>query len=844
MGVEDYHVIELIGEGSFGRVYKGRRKYTGQTVAMKFIMKQGKSEKDIESLRQEIEVRYTSMLKHGNIIEMLDSFENEREFCLGTEFAQGELFEILEDDKRLPEEQVQAIAKQLLCDFGFARAMSTTVVLRSIKGTPLYMAPELVREQPYNHTADLCSLGVILYELYVGQPSFYTNSVYALIRHIVKVPQSRLTWPALLEHPFIKESLEEVEARCDSATPFKEASALGIVADVQSDMKSAVKVNSPSPEDFLGFPTQEAIKSSGDATLDKLENTSGIVKGAKVIGEDAKAMDLVLLSLERCTKSLSKRYLVYGLFLITSFDNLSSSSELLQFVIFTFPLWVHRDKDLACSIQSLRIIFNLVGARAIDSVELIDKIISALLDYTDAHVGMKSSEFNNIIPKVNCLEQNLVLEAIVLITCCKLKDLELLQIININELGNRQVVAASLSSPSLAARLSLSRVGPSLSLNVWAGLFFHHNHAESSVPEMAMPLIPRATKLCYHLRHMPSHEGGVISHSAKCNLPKWHGLLDGCVGLLESRLKWGGPLTAQQLVASGTPMLLINLLAGTLSNDSPSDIKNTPNRIGLSPLGVIWTVSSICHCLSGGTLTFRQVLLKTENMKLISSLMSNAYIKLVKNWGGPSGRKDGVRETINVITDLLAFPFVSLQSQPGPLSASASVNGGFILNMGSPGVRVCTEDRDLLKAIKEDMDKYIKVLLEVGVPSLILRCLEHLDLKDLVRPVALLAKMVGRPRLAVELVSKGLLDPNRMKKLLNQSSPGEVILDSLMIISDLSRMDKAFYKYIGEAALLQPLKEFLTHTDPNIRAKACSALGNMCKHNEYFYTSLLSNLLL
>jgi serine/threonine protein kinase len=40
-----------------------------------------------------------------------------------------------------------------LCDFGFARAMSTnTMVLTSIKGTPLYMAPELVQEQPYNHT--------------------------------------------------------------------------------------------------------------------------------------------------------------------------------------------------------------------------------------------------------------------------------------------------------------------------------------------------------------------------------------------------------------------------------------------------------------------------------------------------------------------------------------------------------------------------------------------------------------------------------------------------------------------------------------------------------------------
>jgi serine/threonine protein kinase len=52
-----------------------------------------------------------------------------------------------------------------LCDFGFARSMSTnTIVLTSIKGTPLYMAPELVQELPYNHTVDLWSLGVIIYD--------------------------------------------------------------------------------------------------------------------------------------------------------------------------------------------------------------------------------------------------------------------------------------------------------------------------------------------------------------------------------------------------------------------------------------------------------------------------------------------------------------------------------------------------------------------------------------------------------------------------------------------------------------------------------------------------------
>ncbi|KAG0447354.1 hypothetical protein HPP92_028377 [Vanilla planifolia] len=110
--IENYHVLELVGEGSFGKVYKGRRKYTGRTVAMKFILKSGKSEKDIQNLRQEIEI--LRKLKHENIIEMLDAFESPQEFCVVTEFAQGELFEVLEDDKSLPEEQVQPIAKQLV----------------------------------------------------------------------------------------------------------------------------------------------------------------------------------------------------------------------------------------------------------------------------------------------------------------------------------------------------------------------------------------------------------------------------------------------------------------------------------------------------------------------------------------------------------------------------------------------------------------------------------------------------------------------------------------------------------------------------------------------------------
>lgn len=84
--MDNYHVLELIGEGSFGKVYKGRRKFSGQIVAMKFIIKHGKSEKDLKSLRQEINILRT--LNHENIILLLDWFETKSEICVVTEYAQ------------------------------------------------------------------------------------------------------------------------------------------------------------------------------------------------------------------------------------------------------------------------------------------------------------------------------------------------------------------------------------------------------------------------------------------------------------------------------------------------------------------------------------------------------------------------------------------------------------------------------------------------------------------------------------------------------------------------------------------------------------------------------------
>ncbi|CAI7802278.1 unnamed protein product [Closterium sp. NIES-53] len=289
-------------------------------TAMKFILKHGKSERDIKNLRQEIEI--LRKLKHENIIEMLDAFETPQEFCVVTEFAQGELFEILQNDQALPEAQVQVIAKQLvralyylhsnriihrdmkpqnilvgaggiikLCDFGFARAMScNTMVLTSIKGTPLYMAPELVQEQPYNHTVDLWSLGVILYELYVGQPPFYTNSIYTLINHIIKdpvkypdamsasfkhflhgllnkTPQNRLTWPALLEHPFVKETAEEIQAREERAQKAMERACRAAWHARASTFLPHPLMPSAAKENANAAPDAKAAPAAGGTTL-------------------------------------------------------------------------------------------------------------------------------------------------------------------------------------------------------------------------------------------------------------------------------------------------------------------------------------------------------------------------------------------------------------------------------------------------------------------------------------------------------------------------------------------------------------------------------------------------
>uniref|UniRef100_A0A182IW08 non-specific serine/threonine protein kinase n=1 Tax=Anopheles atroparvus TaxID=41427 RepID=A0A182IW08_ANOAO len=261
--MEKYALSNLIGEGSFGKVYKAVEKTLKTTVALKIINKRGRSGREIKGLRGECEIQRN--LQHPNIIRMVDSFETQNEIVVVTEYAKTDLHSLLRDGS-LGESKTQRITYDLvsalyylhshrilhrdlkpqnilldrnmcakLCDFGFARNMTMgTHVLTSIKGTPLYMAPELLEAKPYDHHADLWSLGCIIYEMLAGEPPFSSTSMIHLVRLIrnqyikwpsylttscisfvqgllQRDPSQRLNWNGILVHCFVKDHIVIIE---------------------------------------------------------------------------------------------------------------------------------------------------------------------------------------------------------------------------------------------------------------------------------------------------------------------------------------------------------------------------------------------------------------------------------------------------------------------------------------------------------------------------------------------------------------------------------------------------------------------------------------------------------
>jgi len=86
----------------------------------------------------------------------------------------------------IPEAGLMSLPTLKIADFGFARYLPTTTMAETLCGSPLYMAPEILRYEKYDAKADLWSVGTVLYELMVGKPPFRAANHVDLLRRIEK----------------------------------------------------------------------------------------------------------------------------------------------------------------------------------------------------------------------------------------------------------------------------------------------------------------------------------------------------------------------------------------------------------------------------------------------------------------------------------------------------------------------------------------------------------------------------------------------------------------------------------------------------------------------------------
>lgn len=101
------------------------------------------------------------------------------------------------DDECLATGHPPEIPQIKLADFGFARSLPAASLAKTLCGSPLYMAPEILRYEKYDAKADLWSVGAVLYEMSVGRPPFRASNHVELLRRIehgndrIKFPDER-----------------------------------------------------------------------------------------------------------------------------------------------------------------------------------------------------------------------------------------------------------------------------------------------------------------------------------------------------------------------------------------------------------------------------------------------------------------------------------------------------------------------------------------------------------------------------------------------------------------------------------------------------------------------------
>ncbi|PYI03728.1 serine/threonine protein kinase Pdd7 [Aspergillus sclerotiicarbonarius CBS 121057] len=98
------------------------------------------------------------------------------------------------DDSFSPTTGLESLPMLKIADFGFARSLPSTALAETLCGSPLYMAPEILRYEKYDAKVDLWSVGTVLYEMVVGKPPFRASNHVELLRKIEK-GEDRIKFP-------------------------------------------------------------------------------------------------------------------------------------------------------------------------------------------------------------------------------------------------------------------------------------------------------------------------------------------------------------------------------------------------------------------------------------------------------------------------------------------------------------------------------------------------------------------------------------------------------------------------------------------------------------------------
>ena len=204
-----YQLLEIVGRGGQGTVYRGHDPSTGQIVAVKILSENHSDGDFLERFQREASI--LASVDHPNVIKVFDHGEEDGRHYIVTEYVPENLARIIEQGDPLPLRRALIIASQIasalavthdngithrdvkpanvlitdtgdvkLTDFGIATAdvMNTVTTPDATVGTPLYMSPEQIQSRDIDGRSDIYSLGCLLYQILTGVPPFHGENAY------------------------------------------------------------------------------------------------------------------------------------------------------------------------------------------------------------------------------------------------------------------------------------------------------------------------------------------------------------------------------------------------------------------------------------------------------------------------------------------------------------------------------------------------------------------------------------------------------------------------------------------------------------------------------------------